>query len=270
MSSSECGILYVATGADYVEEANESAVSFRRQNPEIPLAIATDRPEVADKNLFAHIFPLANPSGNFFDKIHGMLLSPFQKTAFIDTDAYAADSVSDLFRILEKFELAVAFDPIRSDFVQDDIPDSFPTPNTGVIAYQNTPAVREFLHEWLAAYQWQMTLPVKPGHDQPAFRRALYLSKLRFTILPDEWNLRVIFPHLIGGNAKIKIIHGRHEHREHALRYAETVTYHPRVVSRDFSIVALLQMLAHRVQLQLHRLTASDDKDRRRGVKGKN
>jgi len=270
MSLSDCGILYVATRADYVEEANESAVSFRQQNPEIPLAIATDCPEVADKNLFAYILPLTNPSGNFFDKIHGMLLSPFTRTAFIDTDAYAADSITDLFRVLEKFDLAVAYDPIRSDFVQDDIPDSFPTPNTGVIAYQNTPAVRDFFNEWLAAYQWQMTLPVKPGHDQPAFRRALYLSKLRFTILPDEWNLRVIFPHLIGGNAQVKIIHGRHEHRTHALRYAGTKTYLPRVVSRDFSIMALLEMLVHRVQLQLGKFIGSNGKSGRRGVKGKN
>lgn len=270
MSSSDCGILYVATGADYVEEANESAVSFRRHNPEIPLAIATDCPEVADKSLFAHVFRLENPSGNFFDKIHGMLLSPFARTAFIDTDAYAADSITDLFRVLEKFDLAVAFDPIRTDFIQEDIPDAFPTPNTGVIAYQNSPDVREFLNEWLAAYQWQMTLPVKPGHDQPAFRRALYFSKLRFTILPDEWNLRVIFPHLIGGNAFVKIIHGRHEHRTHALRYAGTKTYLPRVVSRDFSIVALLEMLAHRVKLQIRKLTGADRKSDRRGVKGKN
>lgn len=270
MPSSDCGILYVATGADYVEEANESAVSFRRQNPELPLAIATDRPDVADKGLFAHVFTLENPSGNFFDKIHGMLLSPFARTAFIDTDAYAADSISDLFRILEKFDLAVAYDPIRSDFVQEDIPDSFPTPNTGVIAYQNTPVVREFLNEWLDAYQWQMTLPVKPGHDQPAFRRALYFSKLRFTILPDEWNLRVIFPHLIGGNSKVKIIHGRHEHREHALRLVGTMTYHPRVVSRDFSIVALLQMLVHRIKLQLQKLSGPGGKPDRRGVTGKN
>lgn len=270
MPSSDCGILYVATGADYVEEANESAVSFRRENPEIPLAIVTDCPETANKDLFTHIFPLSNPNGNFFDKIHGMLLSPFARTAFIDTDACAADSIADLFRVLERFDLAVAYDPIRTDFIQEDIPDAFPTPNTGVIAYQNTPAVHEFLKEWLATYQWQMTLPVKPGHDQPAFRRALYLSKLRFTILPDEWNLRVIFPHLIGGNALVKIIHGRHEHRTHALRQAGVKTYLPRVVSRDFSIVALLEMLAHRMKLRLHKLTGSSGKTHRRGVKGKN
>ncbi len=40
--------MYVATGTEYVEEANESASSFRRQNPEIPLAIATDRPELVN------------------------------------------------------------------------------------------------------------------------------------------------------------------------------------------------------------------------------
>ncbi len=56
-----------------------------------------------------------------------MLLSPFQRTAFIDTDAYATESIADLFKVLEKFDLAVAFDPIRSDFVQGDIPDAFPT-----------------------------------------------------------------------------------------------------------------------------------------------
>ena len=269
MPEHECGILYVATGAEYVDEANESAVSFRQQNPEIPLAIATDQPDLVDKKLFAYVFPLTAPTGNFFDKIHGMLLSPFRRTAFIDTDAWAADSITDLFRILDHFELAVAFDPIRSDFVQEDIPDTFPTPNTGVIAYQNTPAVQAFLQEWLAAYEAQMALPVKPAHDQPAFRRALYFSKLRFTILPDEWNLRVIFPHLIGGNAKVKIIHGRHENRERARRLAHTVTYYPRAFSRNFSVVALLEMLADRLVQAFHRATRTSGSAGKRGVKNK-
>ncbi len=111
------------------------------------------------------------------------------------------------------------------------------------------------------------------GETRPrstAFRRALYFSKLRFTILPDEWNLRVIFPYLIGGNARIKIIHGRHEHRRHALRLARTMTYHPRVVSRDFSIVALLEMLAHRIQLRFRKWSGTDRRAQRRGVRGKN
>lgn len=262
--------MYVATGAEYIEEANESAGSFRQHNQEIPLAIATDQTDLVDKTLFSHIFPLTSPQGNFFDKIHGMLLSPFRKTAFIDTDAWAIGSVTDLFRILDHFELAVAFDPIRTDYKQEDIPDTFPTPNTGVIAYQNSPAVQAFLKEWLAAYELQMTLPVKPSHDQPAFRRALYFSKLRLTILPDEWNLRVIYPHLIGGNAQVKIIHGRHENRARAIKNAAVASFNPRAFSRDFSVVALLEMLLDRLIQAFHRLTGTKAPSRPRGgVKGK-
>ena len=262
--------MYVATGAEYIEEANESAGSFRQQNPEIPLAIATDQPNLVDQRLFAHVFPLTSPHGNFFDKIHGMLLSPFQKTAFIDTDAWAVGSITDLFRILDHFDLAVAFDPIRTDYEQGDIPETFPTPNTGVIAYQNSPTVQTFLKEWLTAYEQQMALPVKPAHDQPAFRRALYFSKLRFTILPDEWNLRVIYPHLIGGNARVRIIHGRHENRSRAIKNAAGSSFHPRAFSRDFSIVSLLEMLCDRLAKAFHRLIGTKSSSRRRGgVKGK-
>jgi len=136
-----------------------------------------------------------------------MLRSPFEKTLHLDTDTYIATDCSDVFEALDLFEVGVVHDPWRSDLKVETLPQSLPTLNGGVIAYRRTPAVIEMLESWPRIHQEKFAAHTK--QNQPSLREAVYRSKARVLILPPEYNLRVWHPVVIGGFAKVRILHDR-------------------------------------------------------------
>jgi hypothetical protein len=126
----------------------------------------------------------------------------------LDTDTHVCESIAEIFEVLHRFDVAVAYAPNRYPYAATDCPDAFPEPNTGVIAYRRTDAVWAFLEDWPRTYEAQTKRAEAPRHDQHAFREALYRSELRFLILPMEYNLRTMSPGFLGNGARVKIIHG--------------------------------------------------------------
>jgi len=95
------GILYIATGDDFVKEAEISAQSVSKAMPNIPIAIATDaRPEYK----FDHVVNISKPHYGFQDKITQMSRSPFDKTLYLDTDVFVNTDVNEVFELLNEFE----------------------------------------------------------------------------------------------------------------------------------------------------------------------
>src|SRR4051794_36940264 len=90
-----CGILYVATGQNYLDEAEHSARSVRRVSPELPLAIVSDC--VPSQELFDVHLQITRPEYSFIDKIGALALSPFEKTLFLDTDTFAMGPLANIF-----------------------------------------------------------------------------------------------------------------------------------------------------------------------------
>ena len=72
-----CGIIYVATGAKYLAEAEHSARSVRRMSPKIPIAIISDR--LPSCSLFDVRLNLPNPEYSFLDKIIALSRTPFER-----------------------------------------------------------------------------------------------------------------------------------------------------------------------------------------------
>jgi hypothetical protein len=196
------GVLYVARGDRYLEGAVQSAQSVRRVTPGVRIAIATDSPAPA---AFDEAIALTEPDG-YRAKIVAMIASPFDRTLLIDVDTYAAADVSEAFRVLDAFDIAAAHDPNRASLPLDDVPDSFPELNTGVIAYRRTEQVERLLHAWLDEYD--RLAPLGPtSYDQPSFRRALYkATDVRLAVLPSEFNLR--FWKAGFHNQPVRILHG--------------------------------------------------------------
>jgi hypothetical protein len=184
------GVLYVARGDRYLEGAVQSAHSVRRFTPGVRIAIATDSPAPA---AFDEAIALSEPDG-YRAKIVAMIASPFDRTLLIDVDTYAAADV------------AAAHDPNRASLPLDDVPDSFPELNTGVIAFRRTEQVERLLHAWLDEYD--RLAPLGPtSYDQPSFRRALYkATDVRPAVLPSEFNLR--FWKAGFHNQPVRILHG--------------------------------------------------------------
>ena len=210
------GVLYVAAGPEFLEEAVASALSLRSSNPDLPVAIFTDQDISQHHNLFDIVRAISDPKRDSNDKIQGIADTPFEKTVFIDTDTRILRDISDLKLLLDRFDIAFAFDPIRSDQDQPSIPDCFPTFNSGLLAYKRNEKTAKLFKDWLHAFRTQPDEPGKTRRDQPPFRKVMWGSDVRYSVLPEEYNLRVIFEHMVGGNAYVKGLHGRHDLLEKA------------------------------------------------------
>jgi len=209
-TQSETGVLYVATGPDYIEEANWASRSAKQHG--LQTALFCDDAEAAASH-FDYVFPLDDPKQELVDKIEPLLASPFERTLFLDTDTFILNDLGDLFSILDAFDIAYAHAPIREhvDASLDGIPKSFVQPNTGVILYRNEEKMESMVRDWLRIYRRQLQEQSSPPNDQPAFKKAVYESNLRPYILPPALNVRVDKSRLIGGNITAKILHARPE-----------------------------------------------------------
>ena len=198
------GVVYVATGDAYITEARESAASVREAMPGVPICLITDV-DVDPGSAFDTIVTHAEGAGTkrFKQNLH---LSPYDRTVFLDTDTFVAADVSDLFTVLDRFEIAAK--QISSDYNAKrlEVPSAFPEMNSGVIVYRKTPAVLALFEEWRrlfiefeSDYGWTW--------DQLSFRKAVYESEARVASLPIEYNFMPYFPAYLMNNAKI--VHGR-------------------------------------------------------------
>lgn len=181
------GIIYVARGAGYLDLAIASAESLRAFDPAIQIDVFTDLP-VPDDAPFDCAFAI--PRSGTRDKIACMARTRFERTLFLDCDTLVLAPLGDLFRLLDRVDLAVAHDVRRvSALVQEGgvegVPEAFPQFNTGVLLYRTTPLVRRFMADWAARYT-----ALGVARDQVSFRDLMWTSDLRYHVLPPEYNLR--------------------------------------------------------------------------------
>lgn len=196
------GVFYIATGDQFVAEAEVSAQSVRDAMPNIPIAIATDiNPDFE----FDYVINITDPDYTFTDQISHLHRSPFQRTLHLDTDTYVYTDSGELFDLLDQFDVAAAHNHNRSAFNVPGIPKSFPEYNTGVVVYENTDQFQNFTQSWMKNYE--MLYKKDNPQNQPSFRKTLYESDLELMTLPPEYNLMLRYPgHAIG---TVKIFHGR-------------------------------------------------------------
>ena len=215
---SDWGFIYTATGAEYIAEAIGSAQSFKRQMPDIPIALFTDDTSARTNKCFDQCYAIPEPAYGPSDKFYALRRSPFTKTVFLDTDTWCLEQCSELFRLLDRFELGAAHAPVRAmNFVPKGVPRCFPELNTGVIAFQSSQNVLNMLEQWENIYlDYKKRKNI--NRDQLSFRRALYFSEVNLTILPPEYNLRPLFSYFVGGMAPVKIVHARGGDLKRALK----------------------------------------------------
>ncbi len=186
MTASGRGVIYIATGAAHVQAARLSAASVRASNPGLGLALFTD--EAAHFREFDQVTPIENPHAR--SKVDLLQKSPYAETLYLDTDTRVVGDLAPAYRLLERFDLAVAHrtpDPKRlaSAKPTDTPPSAYPEHNGGVIFYRATPAVQTFLDNWRSAYH-----RLGRTADQVTFREQLWASDIRIAILPVRYNTR--------------------------------------------------------------------------------
>jgi hypothetical protein len=209
MHSFDRGVIYTAIGENYVREAQLSARSVRAFLPATRIVLFTEStPE--DKSAFDEVIRLENLNRTpYLDKLTCIKNSPFANTLFLDTDTYLCGSPSELFDLLEKFDIAMALDRRYYDSFPEDAaaPAAFCEFNQGVVAFRQSAQMHKMVQ---ASLDWAEDFYTKygiPSDDQVAMRIALYSSDLRIATLPQEFNCRF---HSFGYlNGKVKILHGR-------------------------------------------------------------
>ena len=204
------GILYMVTGEEYIEEASTSARSAADAMPDIETAIATDTLETdlsAFDRVIEYEFERKEVDGRtwLLNSTIPSDLSPYDRTLFLDSDTYVAADASEVFDLLDDFDLAMTPSPKRTQV--EELPEPWHRFNCGVIAYRDSPQIREFLRHWNDIYRERLPKQNSPI-DQPAFAIALAESDLRWFNLPRQYNVRV--PRRGHLSREAKIIHGRH------------------------------------------------------------
>lgn len=206
------GIVYIATGRKYVEEALISARSAKAHMPDIPITIFSDvDDETANQAAcIDNLVHISRVHHSCRDKVGPLIDSPYAKTLFLDTDTYLCAPVYDVFDMLDRFDIALAQAPDRYQYDLPDLPACFTELNSGVIAFRKGSVVDELLKDWDTTFNRMLADDPGSHRDQHSLRDALYRSSARFLVLPPEYNFRTICPNFAGKHCSVKIIHGRH------------------------------------------------------------
>jgi hypothetical protein len=198
------GYFYIVTGKKY---RDEMLVSFQqlRQHTKLPICIASDEKPAIECDHFIHI---TDPKFTYQDKVLNLDRTPFDETIYVDSDISFFHCPDDIFDglggadLLASHEASLGLGPVSQ---KANIPNAFPEVSSGLIAYRKSDAVMEMLKNWRAEYD---SLYARHGikADQPSFRRALFHTNIKFSILPPEYHyIPANFTRLVG--PKVYCIH---------------------------------------------------------------
>ncbi|WP_424940778.1 putative nucleotide-diphospho-sugar transferase [Aliiroseovarius sp. S253] len=181
------GFIFAATGAKYVNLARRAVRSLRQVMPDAQVDLFTDA-ELVDP-AFDRIHKLSD--SYFRPKMEAMRRTRFERTVYLDCDIVVLMDVSELFQLLDRFDLASSFAFARDGerLVQDGtMPRSFGLLNAGVIAIKTTEKTKELVANW------DQTVRERDADmDQPTLRELLWKSDLSMFALPQEYNLIAVW-----------------------------------------------------------------------------
>lgn len=204
--NSRRGVIYCATGDIYIERATISAQSLKKHSPGLKCCIFTDG--IADSIFWDKVIPINKSDTEFnqymLDKLIVLNSTPYQNTLYLDSDTYIMDDISEMFQILDRFDMALCHGhdrqkryliqngkiPIKGKYIKainEGIPYSFAPLQGGLILYRSNERVHNFMQSLFELYK-------KKGFydDQVSLRELLWKSDLRFYILPPEYNFNAI------------------------------------------------------------------------------
>lgn len=213
------GFVYVATGEGYLREALASAASLRAAVPGAHICLITDV-ALESNGTFDLVQLATSVQHNPIDKLLS-IDAPYERVIFLDTDTHVCDDISDMFDLLDRFDLALLQENHRGwDYTLPGVSAAFPEYNTGVIVFRRSEAVRALFAQWRKTYD-HLRETQGLRNDQPAFREVLYQSDLRVATLPSEYHFLGNVPNY--AMWKIKLVHGRGNLRQIATLANERV-----------------------------------------------
>lgn len=204
---SDRGIIYVAIGTLFVEEAIISAETAKSVMPEVPIHLYTD--SAVENDVFEKVVELSDYEGGSGDQLQVMRATPFDRTIILDTDTYLLEPIDDIFELLDNFDIAATHNHggTRRNYTRHEIPDSFPEYSSGVVGFRMNESILDFLDLWEQYYFDRNVEDIRVEPNQPSFRVALYNSSIRIATLPREYNFATRYPGFVQG--LVRVLHGR-------------------------------------------------------------
>ena len=199
------GFVYIADGDSYIEEAICSAKTVKRYMPNVPITLYANK--TVNKDVFDNCNVLDDFSGKEGYKIRPHMF-PYDKNIYMDVDTILCDDVSELFEVLNTYDLAVCHSPGR--YAVAGAPECIREYNCGFICYNKTDDVKRLMHrwqEWHEEFRGKSFQGSRAGGNQHPFARSVYESDVNHVVLPREYNVRIPRPGYV--NMDVKIIHGR-------------------------------------------------------------
>jgi len=206
------GVIYIATGEDFIGEAESSAEQLNEVMPQLDITIFSDRPPETD--VIDNHIPIEDPKYDFIDKISRLRDTPYDRTLYLDSDVYVNEPISEVFDILDDFDMAAALDAHQQPAINNgshEAPDIYdgrydPAPeyNTGVLAYRMTDSVEHCFDIWEESYDSE-----NHWAGQPSFIPGYVKSDVRICTLPRRYNFIVGLKNVVSG--RVKVFHSRLE-----------------------------------------------------------
>lgn len=184
MADPRDGFIFAATGEKYIGLARRAAQNLRQAMPQASIDLFADQP--VNDPTFDRIHPVT--AGYFRPKMEAICNSRFERTVYLDSDAIALADLSELFAVLDRFDIAGAHMQYPNTTLatgDQTIPDSFPQLNAGVLAVKRSPPVQALIQDW-----GRIVRDTGASFDQPSLRRLLWESDLRLAVLPMEYNFK--------------------------------------------------------------------------------
>jgi hypothetical protein len=193
------GIVYIAfvkikrKKVERMRELKVSVNSVKQMHPKLDITLFTDKdPKIRGIN---NVKIIDVDSARIKHK--HLYDSPYQNTLYLDCDTKIVGPIIESFRLMERFDIAAAFDHMRKDPKKSakypdyaSIPDGFSEFGGGVLLFRKCPEVKNFFKVWSTNVdKWYKLTGIL--QDQPGLRVSVWqCSDLKVYVLPPEFNIR--------------------------------------------------------------------------------
>jgi len=176
------GFVFATTGEEYTTLARRAARTLRAVTPRCNVDLFTD--QIVEDDVFDQIHRLDHSW--FRPKMQAIRESRFERTVVMDADMLVVADISEVFQVLDHCDIAGVEGVTRQKrFIPPDptIPRCVPPINSGFLAVLASPQLHAF------AQAWEDDVRSSGSKiDQPAFRRMICHSDLKFLPLGTEYN----------------------------------------------------------------------------------
>ena len=181
----------------------QSMRTVKEKMPDLPVHLITpDYPDILKDvreyvDAYTYIEPVSYKRAEpWWRKFEELLKLEYDQMMFLDSDTYIVEPFHELFDLLDHFDFVSTLEHHYT--TSSYLPECFPQLNLGMFLWNNVDEIRTLFEKTI-----ELTKKNKKGCDQPYFRIALYDSKVRYAVVPWEWNCRYYFPGYLFSKAKI-------------------------------------------------------------------